>query len=349
MLTMSSARVEVEWKWLLIPDPSDYHLPKASANALPMPASRKAQEAINAKRSVDERPRAGDIFVEGAAPGKDYVWSEYHTCDAAECKNAAQTNINFSKEDQVWHYLGQHSTEAKAKYTENPDKPQHNPKSSFLDSIPKPPPPPRPQRVPSHGAAHPSQGTSSNIIKSERPYVYKPRKPVDTSLITPFAPQKIALNTSGSGGIPPLSFGSDPRFSNSGAFTTSGFSPVPNSSLPQQQSPGDLNSQYTHASHVPVAKSSQSIDPAWLSHQPQQIAGQSAYQIPQNVPKQPPNSTTATTATQSSGSVTAQLSSDHTNSYQQDTGSSSTPQASTNAASQHAWQKFSFFQAYHNR
>ncbi|KAL2160149.1 hypothetical protein VTH06DRAFT_1804 [Thermothelomyces fergusii] len=50
-------RVEVQWKWLLLPDPADFRLPKASPNAIPLPASRKEQKEINAKRA-QERPYA---------------------------------------------------------------------------------------------------------------------------------------------------------------------------------------------------------------------------------------------------------------------------------------------------
>lgn len=348
MLMSNSARVEVEWKWLLLPDPADYHLPKASANALPMPASRKAQQAINAKRLVDDSPKAGDIFVEGNAPSKDYVWSEYHTCDGAECKNAAQAKVDFSKENQVWHYLGQYSTEGKAKYTEDPSKPQHNPKSSFLDSIPKPPPPPKPQRIPSYGAAHPSQATSSTVVKTERPYVYKPKKPVDASLLTPFAPQKFALSTPGSSGIPPLSFGTDPRFSNSSAFTASRLTPGSNNSQPQQQFQSGVNPQFAHASQASLNNTNQSINPAWLANQSQQMPSPSAYQSAQSTPGQATKPTTATTGSQLSIAANIQPSMYDTSS-QQDTATSIVPQAPANAVPQHAWQKFSFFQAYHNR
>ncbi|KAG7285383.1 hypothetical protein NEMBOFW57_010010 [Staphylotrichum longicolle] len=126
-------RVEVEWKWLLLPDPADLRLPKASANAIPMPTCRKAQKAINAKRAVDEAPRKDDEF----APG--FMWAEFHAGEPG--KNREQVKIDLSKENQVWHYLGKTSTEAKAQYTEDVSRPYHNPKGNFLDTIPKPPPP----------------------------------------------------------------------------------------------------------------------------------------------------------------------------------------------------------------
>lgn len=341
MLMSDSARVEVEWKWLLLPDPADYHLPKASANALPMPASRKAQEAINARRLVDDRPQAGDIFAEGVAPGKDYVWSEYHDCEGAEYNNTAQAKVDLSKENQLWHYLHQHSTDTKAKYTEDPTKQQHNPKSNFLDSIPKPPPPPKPQRIPSHGVARSSQGTASTVIKTERPYVYKPKKPVDASL-APFAPQKFAPNTPGANGIPPLSFGTDPRFSNDDAFTTSRLTHLPNNTQPQQQFQGGFTS------HVPIARSAQSINPAWLSHQPQQIPTPSAHQSFQSIPMQSTFPTTSTAVAQPSVVANNQPSTYNILS-QQGVAPLAAPQPPANAVPQHAWQKFSFFQAYHNR
>jgi hypothetical protein len=181
-LTISRDRVEVEWKWLLLPDPADFRLPKASANAIPMPTCRKAQKEINAKRAVDEAPRKDDEF----APG--FTWAEFHAGDPL--KNPTQIKIDFTKENQVWHYLGKTSTEAKAQYTEDPSRPWHNPKGNFLDTIPKPPPPVRMplvpqvrQLVPGAYPGYPQYPATNGVLsnagtgKQEKPYVYKPRKP----------------------------------------------------------------------------------------------------------------------------------------------------------------------------
>lgn len=201
-------RVEVEWKWLLLPDPADYRLPKASANAIPMPTCRKAKQEINAKRAVDEVPRKNDEF------GTGLVWAEFHTSDPI--RNRQQVKIDFAKENQVWHYLGKTSTEAKAQYTENIARPQHNLKSNFLDSIPKPvsvvPVSLLPQQVRSRTftAAYPGQvpfaggfsaishhGTPLGPLapKQPKPYMYKPKNSIEPlSQPVQFMPHKFALN-----------------------------------------------------------------------------------------------------------------------------------------------------------
>ncbi|KAJ4401434.1 hypothetical protein N0V85_005527 [Neurospora sp. IMI 360204] len=183
----SGDRIQVEWKWLLVADPSEYRLPKASPNAIPMPTSKKAKQEINAKRPVEEIPRKGDEFSTG------FVWAEFHTGEPD--KNKEQVKIDLEKENQVWHYLGPTSTEARAQYTENPSRKQHNSKSNFLDTIPKLPPayPVQVASAPSKSfsATYPAQqqtftaspvssGASSFSFapKQDKPYVYKPRKPV---------------------------------------------------------------------------------------------------------------------------------------------------------------------------
>ncbi|CRK22985.1 hypothetical protein BN1723_018034, partial [Verticillium longisporum] len=90
----NGARVEVEWKWLLVADPSDYHLPKASARAIPMPTSQKAKQELNAKRAVDEVPRKDDTFVDGG-----FTWAEFHTCEPFH--NTGQVKVDLDKDTQL--------------------------------------------------------------------------------------------------------------------------------------------------------------------------------------------------------------------------------------------------------
>ncbi|KAH7354891.1 hypothetical protein BKA65DRAFT_230343 [Rhexocercosporidium sp. MPI-PUGE-AT-0058] len=210
-------RVEVEYKWLLIPDPAERRLPKPSAKAIPMPKSFKAKESLNtSKRQADDLPRAEDPFVEGC------TWAEFK-CEKIE-RNPAQVKIDFSKENQTWFYLGKNSTEAKAQFTEDPANPRHNPKGHFLDTIPKPAPAAPRQ---SYGASYPSNLNANvssvskapirpaqpvaNSVRPEKPYVYKPRSGSEMYSIDPKAynDQQKFLQRSAPA---PYAFGTDPRY-----------------------------------------------------------------------------------------------------------------------------------------
>lgn len=184
MLTSIRDRVEVEWKWLLLQDPADYHLPKASANAIPMPTSRRAREKIKAtKRQTEEIPRADEPFVDG------FTWSEFNTCKP---NTKMQAKVDLSKENQLWYYLGRNSTEARAQYTDNPKSSKHNPRSNFLDTIPRPPPAPPQPRKSFAGftfAAHLQGGPRPT--KTEKPYEYKPKNPITPSFVpSPYTSQQ---------------------------------------------------------------------------------------------------------------------------------------------------------------
>ncbi|ORY64134.1 uncharacterized protein BCR38DRAFT_208045 [Pseudomassariella vexata] len=178
-------RVEVEWKWLLLPDPTDYRLQKASPNAIPMPTSRKAKDEINAtKRATEELPRADAPFVDG------FTWAEFNT---GEPTNKAQAKVDFSKDNQVWHYLGKTSTEARAQYTEDPKKCAHNSKSNFLDTLPRATPASQPRK--SYTPTYPMP-TPAAHFKSNRPYQYKPKQPVTPSFVpSPYTAQQLAPTT----------------------------------------------------------------------------------------------------------------------------------------------------------
>jgi hypothetical protein len=222
---------------LLLPEPADLHLPKASANALPMPTSRKAKDHINAtKRATAEVPRAEEPFVDGC------TWAEFHT---GEPQNPTKLKVDMSKQDQVWYYLGKPSTEAKAQYTEDPAKEQHNPKSNYLDSLPKPKPPPAPVAQPrrSTSAVHPPYPAGSYLAptvamaKAEKPYQYKPRDlpkpsaslPYTSQQFTPSTPAPPQFARHSTGTMPPapvgLAFGSDPRFKPSSSYSVDRFAP----------------------------------------------------------------------------------------------------------------------------
>lgn len=181
-----SDRFEIEYKYLLLPDAADYHLPKPSDKAIPMPKSRKAKDAlVTTKRHADDLPRKDDVFVEGA------TWAEFNAFNTP--KNPAQAKADFTKERQIMHYLGKTSTEARAQYTADWTKPVYDIRCNFLETIPKPAPQPRasypasyprpngqalnPSRqAPSRPILPPNHSQiSQSSIRPDKPYVYKPK------------------------------------------------------------------------------------------------------------------------------------------------------------------------------
>lgn len=111
--------------------------------------------------------------------------------------NKHQTKVDFTKPDQVWHYLGKTSTEARAQYTEDLARQRYNPNGNFLDTIPKPLKAAVVSRMPgdhqsfiakamaySYNLAANYAASNQSAIRAsslEKPYVYKPRQPVDAT------------------------------------------------------------------------------------------------------------------------------------------------------------------------
>lgn len=186
----AGGRIEVEYKWLMLPQTSDFHIIKPSPLAKPIP---RLHEFATSRRQTGDRPRPHDKFGDG----DDLMWAEYVQGDAP--KNPAQVKIDLSKENQVWYYLGKKSTEAKAQFTEDIiNKPRFNPKGLFLETIPKLAYPltlSTPRQ--SYPASHPNQNANSvarsrpqpqpqpqqptSAARHEKPYNYKPRVPADVS------------------------------------------------------------------------------------------------------------------------------------------------------------------------
>jgi hypothetical protein len=274
-----SERVEVEYKWLLIPDPADFRLIKPSANAIPMPKSRLAKASLNTtKRLADDSPRADDIFGEG------YIWSEFK-CENIP-RNKSQVKIDFKKDNQIWFYLGKTSTEAKAQFTEDPANPRHNPKGHFLDTIPKAVATSAPRQ--SYAASYPSTNVNQNASNAsraasatklsqasasstssrpEKPYVYKPRNTGETYRVDPqaYRSQQSFLHRSA-----PYNFGTDPRWRPSDSPTTpttpcSGYS---SSSTPRPQRPTPPQLPQQVSQHQTTQQSHQPQIPQQV-HQPQ--------------------------------------------------------------------------------
>ncbi|KAL8699714.1 MAG: hypothetical protein Q9201_005840 [Fulgogasparrea decipioides] len=182
-------RVEVEYKWLLIFDPVNSHLPAPSANAKPLPKHLAEKSRDTTDDTTSEIPKAGQPFLD---PNSVHIWSEFHTCRAI--RNPAQTKVDLSKSKQLWFYLGKGSTETKAQFTGDLSKPENDLDANFLDSVrPSPPPYVAPPPVPrkSYPATYPAginihaanaagvakqyqqKPTPKPYVKVERPYSRK--------------------------------------------------------------------------------------------------------------------------------------------------------------------------------
>ncbi|KAI1374844.1 hypothetical protein F4677DRAFT_425119 [Hypoxylon crocopeplum] len=259
-------RFEVEWKWLLLPDPADFHLQRASAKAIPMPTSRKAKDQINAtKRVMEELPRADAPFVDG------FTWAEFNAYD---CANKWQAKVDLAKDNQIWYYLGGTSTEARAQYTEDPSNPRYNTKSNYLDTVPRPAPPAVQPRK-SYGSTFSVQTPSPAGVKPEKPYQYKPRGPVVPSYVrSPFTAQQFVpkpVPFTAQQFLPkPLFYPSQP--------TTPKLVPAPQQSVqhaPQQSMPNPVATpqyigQYSSHQTVPKPGPTPQNTPQHINHYPAQ-------------------------------------------------------------------------------
>ncbi|KAL9099882.1 MAG: hypothetical protein Q9163_004674 [Psora crenata] len=123
-------KFEVEWKWLLIFDPANSQLPMPSKNARPLPADllRKSRTTAEDPAAKIDAPKADEPFCD---PKSVHKWSEFTSCRPFHNKN--QVNVDLSKPDKLWHFLGELSTEAKACYTHDPAVRINNRKGNFLE------------------------------------------------------------------------------------------------------------------------------------------------------------------------------------------------------------------------
>jgi hypothetical protein len=200
-----SESFEVAYQYLVLPDPSDFQLPKPSVNAIPLPKpSRREDALVTTKRPENDLPRKDDPFTEGT------TWAEFNDCKLE--KNPYQVKIDFSKERQLMYYLGKTSTEARAQYTADHTKHVHDPKCAFIQPTPpaaKPVSAPQKTYPWSRGVQMPGQMPApilppqyaqqrqqglqgQSAQRSERPYVYKPKTGASTQQSpygTPNGPQ----------------------------------------------------------------------------------------------------------------------------------------------------------------
>ena len=133
-------------------NPRDSQRPKPSRNAKPLPHHMNNKRSINLNHRHETNPAIDEPFADPAAPQR---WAEFN--HATEIRNSSQAKVDFNKSNQLWFYLGDISTEAKAKFTENRSLKRHNAASVFLDTVkPALPPVPLSMKRKSFPASYPS-------------------------------------------------------------------------------------------------------------------------------------------------------------------------------------------------
>ncbi|KAL2886956.1 DNA damage-responsive transcriptional repressor RPH1 [Ceratocystis lukuohia] len=147
--------IEAQWKWLVVADPADFHLPKASPAAVPMPRSKAARDALKGVRGDGAAPRRDEPFIEG------FTWGEfvaYH-----DVCNPEQKAVDFADEAgrPLWHFLGDESTDSRAQYTRDPCVKVPDSAADFLATIPKPVKPKKP-KAPKTIVAPPTYAPGAN-------------------------------------------------------------------------------------------------------------------------------------------------------------------------------------------
>lgn len=154
--------IELPYRWLLTVPKSNFAPLPAGIRPLPAHLARKTTEA-----EADSRPQPGSAFGEG--PGA-LQWAEFECADLP--RDAVPVRVSLEKNEQLWHYLGQTSTECRAQFTHNPKVPVHNERSNFLESA-------------RAGRAFPSQSTSPHHPESAG------SAPPTPSLLPPSAQRRI--------------------------------------------------------------------------------------------------------------------------------------------------------------
>ncbi|CAK7262458.1 hypothetical protein SEPCBS57363_000045 [Sporothrix epigloea] len=116
----SCEEVEVGWSWLLVPDTLDY-MAKPSSNKRKRPLTRVCIDDLKTAESF----------------GDGYAWRESIVGgEEAFLPVANQVKVDLEKPNQLWYYLGSHSTESKAQYTDDPANPVHHHVRNYLRTLP---------------------------------------------------------------------------------------------------------------------------------------------------------------------------------------------------------------------
>ncbi|KAG2415306.1 hypothetical protein HFD88_006497 [Aspergillus terreus] len=121
--------IELPYRWMLVVRRSNFSPLAPGTKPLPAHLARKPDARKEVESTV---PVAGNPFGDEGSP---YQWAEFETVDNAIQAPPPSAPVDLHKSEQIWHYLGQSSTECRAQYTHNPSVRVHNPRANFLDSV----------------------------------------------------------------------------------------------------------------------------------------------------------------------------------------------------------------------
>jgi hypothetical protein len=177
-----SDRVEIEYKWLCLLDPDDSLRPKPTSNAIPMPEGMN-KKAVSITNRQDGVPDQGHSFHDNA----DFKWHDFYNMDmpppgyvSSKVQAPLKLNVKIDAPDQLYHYLGEQSTEAKCFFTHKPGTTEVAVKANFIERM-QPPKQIYQYQAPkkaisaSHSVPRQNNFSAIGILQGGKPYAYKPR------------------------------------------------------------------------------------------------------------------------------------------------------------------------------
>ncbi|PGH01625.1 hypothetical protein AJ79_07873 [Helicocarpus griseus UAMH5409] len=193
--------IELPYRFLLIVKKSSFAPLPTGIKPLPSHLARKPDAKKDLASSL---PSPGTPFGDARSI---HQWGEF--ISAKPPLNPSSAKIDISKPEQMWYYLGKSSTECRAQYTENPDRPTHNPRSHFLESVKSlNAPVATTHHHPSYARNYPSSPFARHPTGPPRPTVTSVSQPTQTTTTT--RPQPVKSPTTNSQPVKSSQFTSQP-------------------------------------------------------------------------------------------------------------------------------------------
>ena len=166
---------EIDAASILFVDSATSCLQRPSAAALDLPEELQGRTA-SLPESTDRKPSEGDPFTEDPKT----EWAEFVSNEPP--RNKQQKPVDLTKSKQLWLYLGKTSTDSKAHFTADPQKPFQDPASVFLDTVEPASravmaPPLQPKRISLPASFPVNIAARSAAMTTFRQYAHMPSQP----------------------------------------------------------------------------------------------------------------------------------------------------------------------------